>query len=608
MSDAQPARPETFRWWWLQAFLILLAGTWVVAPTLHAGWYGDDDLYLLNNPLLNDPARVWKAWFQPGSFIEYYPIEQTVQWIQWKLWSTDDTFGYRVTNLVLHLTSALLIWRLLAQFQLRYAWLGGLLFAIHPLTFDSVAVISELKNTLSLPPFLLALSFYMNFEEHHRRRDYLLTLLFFLIAMLCKITMAFFPIFMLLYAWWKRNRITSRDLLNALPFLVISLVLGALTLQAGVWFASASPTPPPGPIPLGGFFSRIALAGLSLAFYLLHSLVPIDPMPMYPRWTIDPPSAWQFLPWLGVLALLYFCWAHRKGWGRHVLLGLGFFTLGLGPFLGFNTVSYMALCWVQDHFLYLPLLGLIALAVAGVEQVHGRLSRQALPWGAGVVTAIMVLLVWQTRAYAETFAHPEQLWAYNARYNPDNWFVRYRLGSTLMGHGDPTGAIAQLQESIQLNPSFANSHLVLAMVLDRTGHTEQAIAAFNETLRINPNFVQAHNGLGNSLTRSGRLPEAIAQYREALRVSPHYTEALNGLGNALLQTGDLPNAKAACEEALQLDPTYAEAHCTLGLVLAQMGQLPEAIEQFETAQRLQPQNEAIQQVLASLKAQQHAQP
>jgi hypothetical protein len=87
---------------------------------LRGDWVWDDNIYLKNNPLLHDPARLWKAWFAPGSFMEYYPIEQSVQWLQWQLWG-NDTLGYHLTNLALHLINALLVWRLLSKFGLRLA-------------------------------------------------------------------------------------------------------------------------------------------------------------------------------------------------------------------------------------------------------------------------------------------------------------------------------------------------------------------------------------------------------------------------------------------------------------------------------------------------------
>jgi hypothetical protein len=186
----------------IHAAIIVAAGLWIYWPALNGDWLWDDTMYVSQNPLLNDPAHLWKTWFQPGRFIEYYPIEQTVQWVQWQLWG-NYTLGYHLTNLGLHLLSAFLVWRLLGKLGLQFAWLGGLIFAIHPMMVESVAWISELKNTLSLPPFLLAMCAWIDYEERGRRNDYLRALAFFLVSMLCKIGVAPFPVIILLYAWWK---------------------------------------------------------------------------------------------------------------------------------------------------------------------------------------------------------------------------------------------------------------------------------------------------------------------------------------------------------------------------------------------------------------------
>src|SRR5277367_4482674 len=102
----------------LRAALIAAATLLAFWPALNGDWIWDDHLYITHNPLLHDPARLWRAWFDPGSFIEYYPIEQSVLWAQWQLFGTgdDDTFGYHLTNVLLHIVSALLVWRLLSKF------------------------------------------------------------------------------------------------------------------------------------------------------------------------------------------------------------------------------------------------------------------------------------------------------------------------------------------------------------------------------------------------------------------------------------------------------------------------------------------------------------
>jgi hypothetical protein len=144
--------------------------------------------------------------------------------VQWKLWK-DNVVGYHASNLLFHLLSALMLWRILGKLGLRCAWLGGLLFAIHPLTVESVAWIAEFKNTVSLFLLLLSFSAYLDFDAQRRRKDYALALGFFLGAMLCKTSVVMFPTVLLLYSGWKRDRVELKDIGASAPFFLISLAL-----------------------------------------------------------------------------------------------------------------------------------------------------------------------------------------------------------------------------------------------------------------------------------------------------------------------------------------------------------------------------------------------
>src|SRR5208282_5874533 len=148
-----------------------------------------------------DPAGLWKTWFAPTmSLIDYFPITVSVEWLAWRAWGL-TTLGYHLTSIVLHLASALLVWRLFSKLGLRLAWLGGLLFAIHPVMVESVAWMAELKNTLSMPPFLLAMCAWIDYDRRGKAEDYFLALGLFLVAMLCKTSMVMFPVVILLHAW-----------------------------------------------------------------------------------------------------------------------------------------------------------------------------------------------------------------------------------------------------------------------------------------------------------------------------------------------------------------------------------------------------------------------
>jgi tetratricopeptide (TPR) repeat protein len=517
---ANPTRMANPNWklTLLRALMIVAAGFWVFAPTLHGDWLMDDDTYITQNALLNDPHRLWKTWFAPGSLIEYYPLTATVQAAEWSLWHM-DTLGYHLVNLALHLMSALLVWLLLSKLGVRLAWLGGFLFAVHPIVVESVAWISELKNTLSLPPFLLAMCVWIDFDERRRPQDYLLSLGLFVVAMLGKISVAPFPLAILLYAWWKRDRVGWRDINLAAPFFVVSLALSSVCTLAATWFREAHWQPAITP-ELTGLGSRLVIAGLVLAYYLSKVLFPFEMLPVYPKWPDNPSAFASLLIWLALAALIFWFWHKRATWGRHALLGLGFFLINLIPVVAFIVARYENMVWSLDHLGYLPVIGLIGLAVAGLGQLEDCLSqweRAGLVMSAAIVLA---LLAFESENYASKFAGPEKLWTYTVERNPTSWLVHNNLGDALLEHDRTAEAIEQYRAALQLNPNMEEAHNNLGVALREQGDTADAIEQFTLALQTDPHLLTALTNLGDELVLTGRGVEAGPYYKRALEVNP----------------------------------------------------------------------------------------
>ncbi|HUB65900.1 MAG TPA: tetratricopeptide repeat protein [Candidatus Methylacidiphilales bacterium] len=571
----------------LQAVILVLAGWWTFAPALTGGWIWDDLAYLPKNPLLHDPAWLWKTWFIPGTYNEYYPLTETAQGAQWMLWRQCTLF-YHVANVMLHLVSALLIWRLLEKLGLRLGWLGGLIFAIHPLTVESVAWISELKNTLSLALFLAAIIFYLAYDEQGRERDYRLALGFFLAAMLAKATMAAFPLAILLYAWWKRGQIGQNDLRAAAPFFAVSVVLVALTVLASVRHAQTHPEmgeQAPGEGVLGGLVN----AGVAIFFFASKFFWPFNLMLIYPRWLQAPAALPDLFPWMPVVVTLgVLWWKRRQEWSRHLLLGLGFYLLMLAPVLVFIVTDNVNMIWSLDHLAYLPMIGLIGLVVAGVEAVSAWLSPRLRCAGMGVLGVALAVLAGASHARAALFQDEETLWKSTLQSNSGSWAAHDALGDVLEARGRFPEAMAEYAQALHLYPNSAGTHASVAFILLQTGHVREALAAYAQSLKINPYDAYVHYNFGNALSQTGNVQEAIAQYEAALKIDPSLEEAHYNLGNSLIQTGHIPEAAAQYETALLLNPDYGDAHTNLGNALLQMGRVENALNEYGEALRINP--------------------
>jgi hypothetical protein len=87
-----------------------------------------------------------------------------------------------------------------------------------PLAVESVAWVSETKNTLSLVFFLLSLCAYLDYEGTERRSDRVLSIACYLAAMLSKASVVMLPVTLLLYCWWRRGRIGWNDLARLVPY------------------------------------------------------------------------------------------------------------------------------------------------------------------------------------------------------------------------------------------------------------------------------------------------------------------------------------------------------------------------------------------------------
>lgn len=178
-----------------------------------------------------------------------------------------------------------------------------------------------------------------------------------------------------------------------------------------------------------------------------------------------------------------------------------------------------------------------------------------------------------------------------------------------VGHqraGRPELAEAALRRLLALEPSHADAHVRLGLVVQAQGRAAEALAHYEAALALRPDLALAHNNRGAVLQALGRFDEAATSHAAALAVNPGSVSARINLGSALFHQGRLAEAAAQYRAALELEPAHPFANANLGLALERLGEVDAAVSHHRTALAAQPDNAEFHNNLAlALQAQGH---
>ena len=210
---------------WLFIAALLIAVLLVYQPAWNGGFLWDDKAHVTRAELRSWQG-LWRIWFELGVTQQHYPLMHSAFWVQHRLWG-DAPAGYHLVNILLHFTVALLAGLTLRQLCIPGAYLAAAIFALHPVQVESVAWITELKNTLSAAFYLGAAMAYLRFQQKRETPPYLMALGLFVLALCSKTMTATLPAALLLIPWWQRGRLSWRlDVLPLVPFFVVGAGAG----------------------------------------------------------------------------------------------------------------------------------------------------------------------------------------------------------------------------------------------------------------------------------------------------------------------------------------------------------------------------------------------
>ncbi|HEY9153680.1 MAG TPA: tetratricopeptide repeat protein [Opitutaceae bacterium] len=573
-------------------------------PALGGGILWDDPAHI-TAPALQSWSGLGRIWFKLGATQQYYPILETAFWIEHRLWG-DHVLGYHLVNVCFHTLSAVLFACVIRRIkgQARGFSLGEIfaaaVFLVHPVCVETVAWISEQKNTLSTVFYLLSALSFLRFdrmrednvansqdESSRTVRWYVLALVFFVLALTSKSVTATLPAALLVVQWYRYGKVRWRqDVLPLSVWFVIGASGGLFTAWVEKHYIGAE-----GTAYALSLSDRAFLAGRVIWFYFGKLVWPAKLIFIYPHWEVRTSLAWStgLIAALGMTIALWSMRARRRGPLAVWLLFVG----TLFPALGFVNVYPFVFSYVADHWQYLACLAPLALFGEFLGELGssalGTSDRRRWALRAAVGAPILLLLAAKTMYQATNYTDAERLYRVTIAQNPQCWMAYNNLGLALLDRGDITHAETCFRVAISLRPEYSDAHNNLGNALVREpGKLAEAAAEYATAAAIEPRDGELHFNLGNALAGLDRLPEALRELSWAAAILPQRADMHAGLGLALVQAGQLADAESELRLALKLNPNLSVAHYNLARLLHDPSQREEAFAHYRAALKLTP--------------------
>ncbi len=544
----------------------------------------DDNKYVTENRhILTGLTRENVIWaFTSGYAANWHPLTWLSHMLDCQLFKTNPA-GHHLINLLLHIINALLLLAVLYKMtgSVGKSAFVAALFALHPLTVESVAWVSERKNVLSTMFWFLTLIAYVRYTKLRNLKWYFLALSFFTLGLMAKPMLVTLPFVLLLLDYWPLERLERKNLyyliLEKLPFFAFSTVSCIITFfvqRSGGAVALILKLPPN---------MRIANCFVSYIEYMRKTIWPSKLTVFYP-YPLNTIPAWHII--LAVLLLLAISVFAIFFASRHRYLFAGWFWyLGtLVPVIGIVQVGEQA--WA-DRYSYIPLIGLFIIAAWAFPFL---LKKVFVPQTMIAFLALIILSVFSvcTLLQLRYWRNSATLFEHALAINKNNYVAHYCLGDWWLQQGKNDKAVAHFNEALRINPNYLLAHIGLGITFAKQGKLDQAIERFRYGIKYDPEFAEAYYNLGVALAAQGKYNNALQQYHKAAELNPDYVTVYNNMGAIFFLQGKLDEAIDCYQKALKLEPDYADAHNNLGAALSAQGKLDEAISQFRKSLQLKP--------------------
>jgi len=518
--------------------------------------------------------------------------------------------GYHLTNLILHILSALLLFWLFNRMTgtiWRSAFVAAF-FALHPLHVESVAWIAERKDVLSAFFWMLTLCLYVYYTEKPVIKRYLPVLFSYVLSLMSKPMVLTLPVIMILLDYWPLNRLESRKIATIpandmsvfinkeekktksqkkslkknisqvgerqlsetriagiiplwqiwekIPFFILSTILVFITLY--------NPSQQDTSLKVFSLSSRLANAPVAFVTYLGKTFMPNDMAIFYPF--SDQLPAWQVFGATFLIIVISFTVIVMAKRLPCLFVGWMWYAITLLPVIGIIQVSLTAPYSMADRYHYLPSIGIAVILAWGIPFLIKReVTRKKILLPVSIAAlSIMAVLTWQQCGYWRNSA---SLFSHALQVTKDNYLAHNSLGTELFKNGKIEDAMYHYNEAIRLNPNATDFYNNRGICYFALGQPQSAVEDYNKAVTLNPKYGDAYYNRGVAYVKLGRNHSAFDDFSEAIRLKSDSADAYNNRAIIYLNQGQKEpgchDAQKACAlgNCKLLEATKDKGYC-----------------------------------------------
>ncbi len=541
----------------------------------------DDEATILNNPNLAQSGagsilKIFDIAQGSAGLGNYNPLSIFSFYIEKMLAGGFSPTMIHFDNVLLHALAVFFVVRVLMALGIGSggAFVGGLLFAIHPMRVESVAWATERKDVLFAVFFFAALWQYIRWVKaadagQNRRRFYVIACFLALLSCLSKVQAVALPLAMLAVDYWLRRPFTLQSvLLDKAPFWALALVFGLINVYTlGLQGATDDS------LTHFTLADRLCIGTWSFCVYLYKLVLPFPMLPLYVYPKTLP--VWIYASPLLFAGIAYLLWRLHRAGQRIWVFGFLFFFFNVMFLLQVQTAGQG---YLADRFTYVAYFGFFAIAACLYDRYAQDEARRS-QWK----TALGILsLAYLAMTYFQIgiWKNSETLWTHVAKHSGEK-------------SGLPYWYRGQYHRSQQ--------------------RYEEALGDYQRAIAIEPQNAELVNSRGKTyfdMSMSGKYPkdaaadylrQALADYNSSLqladdKVRPQVRGAmLINRGAALGSINQLEAAMRDFNEGLQLDPGNKTGYLNRGILYLKLKQPAETLKDYDKYLELDPGNARIRQ-------------